>query len=131
MSLSYVIALTEYWTLVGRKYTSNFTHHSIASVKVLTIFCDCCECGLSCDCGLNRGTAIKRNATASILESMSYFNRKIGLSDFGMASFRVAINFHLITTIFNSMHTEVCNTNFSKPLTLLQRFSSRFTLKAE
>ena len=70
MSLSYVRAFMEYWTLVGGKYTSNFTHHSITNVKVLTIFCDCCLCGLSCDCGLNRETAIKRNATASILESM-------------------------------------------------------------
>ena len=131
MSLSYVLTPMEYWTLVGRKYTSNFTHHSITNVKVLTIFCDCCVCGLSSDCGLNRGTAIKRNATASILEGMCYFNRKIGLSDFGIASFRVAINFHLTTTIFYSMHTEVCNTNFSKPLTLLQSFSSRITLKAE
>ena len=81
LSLSYVLALMEYCIHVDRKYTSNFTHHSITNLKVLTIFCDCYVCGLSCDCGLNCETAIKRNATASILESMCYFNRKIGLPD--------------------------------------------------
>ena len=67
--------------LVDRKYTSNFTHQSITNLKVLTIFCDCYIFCLSCDCGLNCETAIKKNATASILERMCYFNRKIGLPD--------------------------------------------------
>ena len=53
LSLSYVLALMEYCIHLGCKYTSNFTHHSITNLKVLTIFCDCCVCGLSCDCGLN------------------------------------------------------------------------------
>ena len=131
MSLSYVLALMEYWTCVGRKYTSNFTHHFITSLKVLRTFCDCCVCGLSCDCGLTCETAIKRNTTASIFESMCYFNRKLRLSHLGVASFREAINSHLATTTCYSMHTAVCNTNFSKPLALLQSFSSRITLKAE
>ena len=129
LSLSYTLALMAYWTHLVGKYKSNFTHHSITNLELLTIFCDCCVCGLSCDCGLNCETAIKRNATASILESMCYFNRKIGLSDLGIASFRVAINFHLTTTMCYSMHTAVCNSSFSKPLALLQSFSSR--LKAE
>ena len=113
LSLSYVLTLMEYCTDLDRKYTSNFTHHSITNLKVLTILCDCCACGLSCDCGLNCETAIKRNATASILESMCYFNRKIGLPDFGTASFRVGINLDLTTTICYSMHTAVCNSSFS------------------
>ena len=71
------------------------------------------------------------NATASIVESMCYFNRKIRLSDLGIATFRVAINFHLTTTICYTMHTAVCNTNISKLLALLQSFSSRITLKTE
>ena len=48
----------EYFTHVDRNYTSNFTHHSMTNLKVLTIFCDCCVYGLSCDCGLNCETAI-------------------------------------------------------------------------
>jgi len=67
----------DYWPHVGRKYTSNFTQHSITNLKVLMIFYDCCVCGLSCDCGLNCETAIKRNATKPIVETMCYFNRKI------------------------------------------------------
>ena len=73
LSLSYVLTLMEYCTHLARKYTSNFTHHSISNLKVLRILCNCCACGLSCDCGLNCETAIKRNATASILESTCYF----------------------------------------------------------
>ena len=126
VSLSYVLAFTEYSPHVGCKYTSNFTHHSITNLKVLTLFYDSCVCGLSCDCK----TAIRRNATMSMVESVCYFNRKIGLPDFGIASFRVAINLHL-TTIYYSIHTAVRNSSFSKPLALLQSFSSRITLKAE
>ena len=74
LSLSYVLALMEYCTHLGRKYTSNLTYHSITNLKVFTIFCDSSVSGLSCDCGLNCETAIKRNATAFILESMCYFN---------------------------------------------------------
>ena len=71
----------DYWPHAGRKYTSNFTHHSITNLKVLTIFYDCCVCGISCDWGLNSETAFIRNATARIVETMCYFNRKIGLPD--------------------------------------------------
>jgi len=67
----------DYWPHVAGKYTSNFTHHSITNLKVLTIFYDCCVCGLSCNCSLNCDTAIRRNASALILETMCYFNRKI------------------------------------------------------
>ena len=130
MSLSYVFTFMEYWPHLVRKYTSNFTHHSITNLKVLTLFDDSCVCGLSCDFGLNCKTAITRNATASMVESMCYFNRKIGLPDLCIASFRVAINLHLTTTIYNSMHTAVRNSSLSKPLALLQSFSSRITLKA-
>ena len=83
MSLSYVLALTEYSPHVGCKYTSNFTHHSITNLKLVTIFYDCCVCGLCCNCGLNSETAITRNATAPIVETMYEFNRKIGLPDLG------------------------------------------------
>ena len=48
----------KYFTHVDRNYASNFTHHSMTNLKVLTIFCDCCVYGLSCDCGLNCETAI-------------------------------------------------------------------------
>ena len=123
----HVLALLEYWTHVVCKYTSNFTHHSITNLKVLTIFCDSSVSGLPCDCGLSCETAIKRNGTASILESMFYFNRKIGLPDFGLASFRVAINLDVTTTICYSMYTAVCNSGLSK----LKRFLSRTTPKAE
>ena len=58
-------------------------------------------------------TAIRRNATAPIVETMCYFVRKIGLPDFGIASFRVGINLDLTTTICYSMHTAVCNSSFS------------------
>ena len=64
MSFSYVLAFVDYWPHVDGTYTSHFTHHSITNLKVLTIFYDCCVCGLSCDCGLNCETAIRRNATA-------------------------------------------------------------------
>ena len=77
MSLSYVLAFIDYWPHVVSKYTLNFTHHSITNLKVLTIFYDCCDSGPSCDCGLNCETAIRRNATALIVETMFYFNRKI------------------------------------------------------
>ena len=82
----------EYCTHVGRNYTSNFTHRSITSLKLLTIFYDSCVCGHFCDHGLNCETAIRRNATASIVEIMCYFNRKIGLARVGVASSRVAID---------------------------------------
>ena len=67
----------EYWPHVASKYMSNFTHHSMTNLRVLTIFDDRSVCGVSCDCGLNCETAIKRNATAPIIETMCYFNRKI------------------------------------------------------
>ena len=53
LSLSYVIAFTEYSPYVACEYTSNFTHHSITNLKLLTIFYECCVCGLCCNCGLN------------------------------------------------------------------------------
>ena len=127
MSLSYVLAFMEYWPHLDGKYTSDLTHHSITNLKVFTLFYDSCVCGLSCDCGLNCKTAIRRNATASIIKSMCYFNRKIGLPDLGIASFRVAIDLHFTTTICYSIHTAVRNSGFSK----LQSFSLRITLKAE
>ena len=70
VSLSYVLAFTEYSPHVGCKYTSNFTHHPITNLKLLAIFYDCCVCGLCCKCGLNSETAITRNATAPIVETM-------------------------------------------------------------
>ena len=131
MLLSYVLAFVEYWPHLACKYTSIFTHNSITNLKVLTFFYDSCVCGLSCDCGLNYKTAIRRNATAPMVESMCYISRKIALPDLGIASSRVAINFHSTTTICYSMHTAVQNSSFSKLLALLQSFSSRITLKAE
>ena len=98
MSLSYALVLTEYSPHVGCKYTSNFTHHSITNLKLLTIFYDCCFSGLCCYCGLNCETAITRNATSRNVETMCYFNRKIGLPDLGIAGLRVAIYLHLTTT---------------------------------
>ena len=127
MSLSYVLAFMEYWPHLDCKYTSNFPHHSITDLKVLTLFNDSCVCGLICDCGLNCKTAIRRNAKASMKESMCYFNRKVGLPNLGRASFRVAIDLHFTTTICFSMHTAVRNSGFSN----LESFSSRITLKAE
>ena len=62
---------------------------------------------------------------------MCYFNRKIGLPDLGIASFKVAINLHLTTMICYSMNTAVCDSNFLKLLALLQSFSSSITLKTE
>ena len=117
----------EYWLHLGCKYTSNFTHHSITNLEVLGLFNDSCVYGLSCDCGLNCQTAIRRNAAASMVESMCYFDRKIGLPDLDMASFRVAIDLHFTTAICYSMHTAVRNSGFSK----LENFSSRIALKAE
>ena len=67
---SYVLAFTEYSPHVGCKYTSNFTHHSITNLKLLTIFYHCCVCGLCCNCGLNPYTAITRIATGPIVETM-------------------------------------------------------------
>ena len=131
MSLSYVLAFIESWPRLDCKYTSNFTHYSITNLKVLTLFYDFCACGLCCDCVLNYQTAIKRNATASIVETMCYFKRKIGLPDLSLASFRVAINLHLTTAISYSLHAAVRNSSLSKPLALLQSFSSRITLKPE
>ena len=97
----------EYWPHIDGKYTSNFTHHSFKNLKVLTIFYDSCVCGLSCDCGLNCETAIRRNATESIVETMCYFNRKIVLPDLGIASLRVAITLQLAKMICYSMHAAV------------------------
>ena len=131
VSLSYVLAFMEYWPHLDCKYTSNFTHISITNLKVFTLFYDSSVCGLSCDCGLNCKTAMRRNATVSMVESVCYFNRKIGLPDLGIASFRVAINLHLTTTICDSMHTAIRNSSFLKPLALLQSFLSRIRLKAE
>ena len=105
----------DYWPHLAGKYTSNFTHHSITNLKVLTIFYDSCVCGLSCDCALNCETTIRRNATAPIVETICYFNRKIGLPDLGITSFRVPIYQHLTTTICYSIHAAVCNSSFSKP----------------
>ena len=113
----------DYWPHVGSKYTSNFIHDSITSLKVVRIFYDCCVRGLSCDCGLNCETAIRRNATAPIVETMCYFNRKIGLPGLGIAIFRVAINLHLSTTICSSMHTRVRGRSFMKPLALKAELS--------
>ena len=128
MSLSYVLTFMEYWPDLAGKYRSNFTHYPIPNPKVLTIFQILVFLhGLSCDCGLNCKTTIRRNATAPTVETMCYFNRKIKLPDLGIASFRVAIDLHFTTTICYSMHTEVRNSGFSK----LQSFSSRITLKAE
>ena len=68
----------DYWPHVAGKYASTFAqHYFITNLRVLTIFYDCCVCGLSCDCGLVCETAIRRNATVPIAESMCYFNRKI------------------------------------------------------
>ena len=92
LSLSYVLTLMEYYTHLDCKYTSNFTHHSITSLKLLTIFYDSCVCGHFCDHGLNCETAIRRNETASIVEAKCFFNRKIGLTQLGVASSRVAID---------------------------------------
>ena len=89
----------EYWTHVDGNYTSNFTHHSITNLKLLTIFYDSFISGVFCDYGLNCETGIRRNATASIVETMCYFNRKIGLPDLGVASSRVAIDLNFTTTI--------------------------------
>ena len=102
----------EYWPHIARKYTSNFTHHSNTNLKVLAIFYDSSVWGLSCDCGLNCETTIRRNATAPIAETMCYFNRKIEQPHLGIASFRVAINLHFTTTIYYSMHTAVRNSSF-------------------
>ena len=113
----------EYCPHGGCKYTSNFTHHSITNLKVLTIFYNCCVCGLSCDFRVNCETAIRRNPTAPAEETMRYFNRKIGLPDLDIASFRLIINLHLTTTICYSMHTRVRNSSFSKPLAL---YAKRF-----
>ena len=52
-----------------------------------------------------------------------------GLPDLGIASLRVAINLHVTTTICYNMHTAVRNGSISKPLSLLQSFSLRITLK--
>ena len=70
VSLSYVLAFTEYSPHVGCKYTSNFTHHSITNLKLLTIFYDCFVSGLCCNCGLNSQTTVTRNATPPIVETM-------------------------------------------------------------
>ena len=53
-SLSFVLSFMDYWSHVGGKYTSNFTHHSITNLKVLIkLFHDCFACGPSCECGIN------------------------------------------------------------------------------
>ena len=49
VSLSYVLSFMEYWSHVGRKYTSKFTHHSITNLKIVPIFYGCCVCGLTCE----------------------------------------------------------------------------------
>jgi len=132
VSFSYVLAFMEYCPHVGCKYTSNFTHHSITNPKVLTIFTIVVGLWsfLRFWIKLFR-TVIRRNAPASIVETMCYFNRKIGLPDLAIASFRVAINLYFITTICYSMYTAVRNSSFSKLLALLQSFLPRITLKAE
>ena len=122
VSLSYVLAFMEYWPHVDCKYMSNFTHHCITNLKVLTIFHDSCVCGHFCDCGLNCETATRRNATASIVETMCYFNRKIGLPDLGIASFRAATNLHSFLTLSCGTHTVVHESSFSKPAALIQCF---------
>ena len=48
-----------------------------------------------------------------MVKSMCYLNVKKGQPDLGIASFRVAINLHLTTTIYYSMHTPVRDSSFS------------------
>ena len=91
VSLSYVLTFMKNWPHIDCKYTSNFAHHSNTNLKVLAISYDSSVCGLSCDCGLNCETTIRRNATTPIAETMCYFNRKIEQPHLGIASFRVAI----------------------------------------
>ena len=110
------------------KFCTSFHHKSESTNDILQLLCLLSFLRV---CFKLRETRIRRNATARIVETMCYFNREIGLPDFGVASFGVAIILHLAKTICYSMHTVVRNSSFSKPLTLLQSFSSRITLKAE
>ena len=83
----------EYWLHVAGKYiyVKFYTSFYPKSESTYDIS-DSCVSGLSCDCGLNCKTAIRRNATAPIVETMCYFNRKIGLPDLGIASLRDVFN---------------------------------------
>ena len=114
---------------ISRLCTSNFKAHSIANLKVLTIFYGCSVCAVFP--ALVAQTMTRQFKATKIVKTVRYLNREIGLADLGIASFRVAINLHLTTTIYYSMHTAVRNSSFSKSLALLQSFSSRITLKAE
>ena len=121
MCLSSVLAFTEYSPHVASKYTLNFTHHSITNLRILTIFYDSCVLW-SLHCGLNCETTIRRNASASIVETMCYFNRKIGLPDLGLANFRVATELHLFLALSFGTHTVVHESSLSKPSALSQCF---------